>query len=60
MLASVSDQTVSRNGANLDVPVENEEGRWPGARPMLVSNDQMRCDMNCLFVQIPKMHKLNI
>lgn len=42
MLASVSDQTLSRNGANLDVPHDNKEGRWPGTRPMLVTNDQMR------------------
>lgn len=42
MLASVSDQTNSRQGINLDVPADNEDGRWPGARPMLVTNDQMR------------------
>lgn len=42
MLASVSEQTKSRQGANLDVPADNKEGRWPGARPMLVTNDQMR------------------
>mmetsp|Transcript_15095 Transcript_15095/g.20010 ORF Transcript_15095/g.20010 Transcript_15095/m.20010 type:complete len:327 (+) Transcript_15095:1-981(+) len=42
MLASVSDQTVSRNGIDLDVPPGNEEGRWPGTRPMLITNDQMR------------------
>jgi len=42
MLASVSDQTNSRNGENLDVLSDNKEGRWPGTRPMLVSNDLMR------------------
>jgi len=42
MLASVSDQTVSRNGTNIDVPTDNDDGRWPGIRPMLISNDQMR------------------
>ena len=42
MLASVSNQTKSRNGVDLDVPVDNKDGRWPGARPMLISNDQMR------------------
>ncbi len=42
MLASVSNQTTARNGVNLDVPVDNKEGRWPGARPMIISNDQMR------------------
>jgi hypothetical protein len=42
MLASVSAQTASRNGENLDVFHDNDEGRWPGTRPMLVTNDQMR------------------
>eukprot|EP00567_Pseudictyota_dubia_P013161 CAMPEP_0197438704 /NCGR_PEP_ID=MMETSP1175-20131217/5617_1 /TAXON_ID=1003142 /ORGANISM="Triceratium dubium, Strain CCMP147" /LENGTH=854 /DNA_ID=CAMNT_0042968483 /DNA_START=520 /DNA_END=3084 /DNA_ORIENTATION=+ len=42
MLASVSDQTASRNGAVLDVLPNDDEGRWPGTRPMLISNDQMR------------------
>jgi hypothetical protein len=42
MIASVSDQIASRNGANIDVSPQNEDGRWPGTRPMLVSNDQMR------------------
>ena len=42
MLASVSEQTKSRKDTDLDVSVDNAEGRWPGARPMLISNDQMR------------------
>ena len=42
MIASVSDQIASRNGANIDVSPQNEDRRWPGTRPMLVSNDQMR------------------
>jgi len=42
MLASVSDQAASRKGANLDVDPENDDGRWPGTRPMLITNDQMR------------------
>jgi len=42
MLASISDQTRSRNGANLDVSPNNDQGRWPGARPMIISNDLMR------------------
>ena len=42
MLASVSDQTSSRRDLDLDVHIENDCGRWPGARPMLISNDQMR------------------
>ena len=42
MLASVSDQTASRKGVEIDVPPNNHEGRWPGLRPMIISNDQMR------------------
>ncbi len=42
MLASVSNQTRSRGEIDLDVPTDNIEGRWPGTRPMLVTNDQMR------------------
>ena len=42
MIASLSDQTRSRNGQDLDVKTGNSDGRWPGTRPMLVSNDQMR------------------
>lgn len=39
MLASVSDQ----NGANLEVsPTDGDTARFPGIRPMLISNDQMR------------------
>jgi len=42
MLASVSDQTRSRRSMDLDVAHDNADGRWPGTRPMLVTNDQMR------------------
>jgi hypothetical protein len=42
MLASVSNQTRSRNEVDLHVPTDNTEGRWPGTRPMLITNDQMR------------------
>lgn len=42
MLASVSDQTESRKGQDLSVSNNDPDGRFPGARPMLVSNDQMR------------------
>ena len=42
ILASVSEQRVSRNGKDISVPVDNPEGRWPGTRPILISNDQMR------------------
>jgi len=42
MIASVSNQKASRKDVDLDVPLNNEEGRWPGTRPMLMTNDQMR------------------
>lgn len=42
ILASLSKQTVSRKGRDLFVEPLNAEGRWPGGRPVLVSNDQMR------------------
>lgn len=42
MLSSVSNQTLSRNGATLDVSLHNEDGRFPGTRPILLTNDQMR------------------
>lgn len=42
MLASVSNQTVSTTGENIDVPKNNTEGRFPGLRPMVISNDKMR------------------
>lgn len=42
MLASVSNQTVARNKCDMQVPADNAEGRFPGLRPMLVTNDQMR------------------
>lgn len=41
MLASVSNQTASRNDTNLDV-APNSAGRWPGLRPIIISNDRMR------------------
>lgn len=42
MLASVSNQTASTNGLSIDVPTNNEEGRFPGLRPIVISNDKMR------------------
>lgn len=42
MLASISDQTSSRKEADLSVSNDDPGGRFPGARPMLISNDQMR------------------
>lgn len=42
MLASVSDQTASRKGQDLSVSNNDPSGRFPGTRPMLITNDQMR------------------
>jgi len=42
MLASVSDQTTSRNGQDLSVSNDDPNHRFPGTRPMLITNDQMR------------------
>ena len=42
MVASVSDQMVSRNDQDLSVPSHDPSGRFPGTRPMLITNDQMR------------------
>lgn len=42
MLASVSDQNSSRNGRDISIPNDDPYGRYPGARPMLITNDHMR------------------
>jgi hypothetical protein len=42
ILASLSRQTKARNGKDLFVPPDSPDGRWPGGRPVLISNDQMR------------------
>lgn len=42
MVASVSDQTSSRKDEDLSVPSHDPSGRFPGTRPMLITNDQMR------------------
>ena len=42
MLASVSNQTISTNGQSINVPKNNDEGRFPGLRPIVISNDKMR------------------
>lgn len=42
MLASVSNQTLARNGCDLAIPPDNAAGRLPGLRPILITNDQMR------------------
>ena len=41
MYASVSSQNGLKDD-ELYVPPGNDEGRWPGIRPMLISNDKMR------------------
>ena len=41
ILASVAKQTKSCAGRDLTVPV-GDPNRWPGTRPVLISNDQMR------------------
>jgi len=42
MLASVSDQVSARKEVDLSVANDDSSGRWPGVRPVLISNDQMR------------------
>ena len=42
MLASVSNQTVSTAGDTLHVPKNDPAGRFPGLRPMVITNDKMR------------------
>uniref|UniRef100_A0A7S2KRS3 Uncharacterized protein n=1 Tax=Leptocylindrus danicus TaxID=163516 RepID=A0A7S2KRS3_9STRA len=44
MLASISDQEASTGGKSMDVDTKQAqaEGRFPGTRPMLLSNDLMR------------------
>jgi hypothetical protein len=41
ILASVSEQSVSRNGRELGVEA-GDRLRWPGTRPVILSNDQLR------------------
>jgi hypothetical protein len=42
IVSSVSAQTISRAGKDLTVLPGNVRGQWPGTRPVLVTNDQMR------------------
>lgn len=42
MLASVSNQTNSTAGVNIHVPKNNDESRFPGLRPICITNDRMR------------------
>ena len=42
MYASVSGQGAKWTSDLQYVPPDNQEGRWPGIRPILVSNDKMR------------------
>ena len=41
MVASISDQTVSRRDRDMSV-ASDSSGRFPGTRPILITNDQMR------------------
>ena len=42
MLASVSNQTTSTEGRNIDVLPDNPNGKYPGLCPMVITNDKMR------------------
>ena len=42
MLASVSNQTNAMQRDDLSIPFGDDQGRFPGMRPMLITNDQMR------------------
>ena len=42
MLATVSNQTTSAAGRNIRVPKNDAGGRFPGPRPMAITNDKMR------------------
>jgi len=42
MLVRVSDQGASQDGRDLSVLSNDANGRFPGIRPMLMTNDQMR------------------
>lgn len=42
MLASVSNQTLSQDNKAMHVSASDSDGRFPGLRPMLITNDQMR------------------
>jgi hypothetical protein len=42
MLASVANQTASYRYGDMYVSTDDESERFPGLRPMLVTNDQMR------------------
>jgi hypothetical protein len=42
IVSSVSSQQTSRAGKDLTVTHGNTKGQWPGTRPVLVTNDQMR------------------
>lgn len=42
MLGSVSNQTNATQRGDLNIPIGDDQGRFPGMRPMLVTNDKMR------------------
>ena len=42
IMATASSQSTARDGGDLSVPIDNDQGRWPGTRPVVITNDQMR------------------
>lgn len=42
ILSSISEQRTSRKGLRLDVQADDPQGRWPGTRPMIITNDQLK------------------
>lgn len=42
ILSSIAEQTASAKGESLEVKPDDPQGRWPGPRPLLISNDVMR------------------
>jgi hypothetical protein len=42
ILSSISEQRASRKGVDLDVQANDPQGRWPGTRPMIITNDQLK------------------
>ena len=42
MISSVSSQTRSNENKELETVSPNDDKKWPGARPILITNDQMR------------------
>lgn len=45
ILASLSNQTKSRGGKDLQVSHDEANNRWPGGRPVVLTNDQIKDHM---------------